>query len=156
MSARPPCVLCGAIEADHDDAACSLGYTPPAPPVLLVCGSRDWTDRATIRAWLSRFPAGTTVIHGAARGADSIAASVAQELGFALRAYPARWDIEGKAAGMLRNARMLAAEPDVSRCLAFTSALMRGARLTGTGDMVARCVEAGVVATVVPPGRGPR
>ena len=158
--ADAPCSLCTRPAHDHDDAACSFGWTPPIGPVLLCCGSRDWQDRETIRAWLARFPRGTVVIHGAARGADNLAASVAAELGFAVRAYPARWDTDGKAAGPLRNQRMLDGEPDVSRVLAFTAALMRGEggarRLTGTGDMVARCVEAGVVVTVVPPGRGPR
>ena len=125
---------------------------------ILVCGSRDFTDRPTIRAWLARFPAGTTVIHGAARGADTLAGEVAAELGFTVRPYPVDPALDGPwpAAGIRRNARMLAAEPSVSRCLAFTAALMRGSgasrRLTGTGDMCARCIEAGVVVTVVPPG----
>lgn len=119
--------------------------TPPL--VVLVCGSRDYpaSARATIRAWLARLPPGTTIIHGAARGADSLAGEVAAELGFAVRAYPARWDSEGKAAGPLRNQRMLDSEPGISRCFAFTSALMRGARASGTGDMVGRCLAAGVV-----------
>lgn len=151
-----PCSLCAAPEASHDDAACSFGWTPPIGPVVLCCGSRDFTDRATIRAWLARFPRGTVVIHGAARGADTLAAEEARALGFAVRAYPARWDTEGKAAGPLRNQRMLDSEPDISRCLAFTASIMREARLSGTGDMLRRCVDAGVVATVVPPGRGPR
>ena len=127
---------------------------------VLVCGSRDWPapERPTIRAWLARLPPGTVIIHGAARGADSIAGAVAAELGFAVRPYAVDHALDGQwpAAGIRRNARMLAAEPSVSRCLAFTAALMRGSgasrRLTGTGDMCARCIEAGVVVTVVPPG----
>jgi len=135
--------------------------TPPL--VVLCCGSRDWpaSERPTIRAWLARLPPGTVVIHGAARGADSLAASVAQELGFAVRPYPADPALDGPwpAAGIRRNARMLAAEPDVSRCFAFTDAIQRGTgaskRLTGTGDMIARCLAAGVVVTVVPPASPP-
>ena len=135
-----------------------------APPLtVLVCGSRDFpvSERPTIRAWLARFPPGTVVIHGAARGADSLAASVAQELGFAVRAYPVDPTLDGQwpAAGIRRNARMLAAEPSVSRCFAFTDAIQRGTgasrRLTGTGDMVGRCLAAGVVVTVVPPASQP-
>jgi hypothetical protein len=116
-------------------------------------------ERPTIRAWLARLPPGTTIIHGAARGADSIAGDVAAELGFTVRAYPADWSAHGRAAGPIRNAAMLAAEHRegalLARCLAFTPSLMRGDRLTGTGDMVRRCVEAGVVVTVVPPGGRP-
>jgi hypothetical protein len=152
MTAPQPCSLCARPEADHDDAACPFGWTPAVGPVVLCCGSRDWQDRATVLAWLQRFPPGTVVIHGAARGADTIAGEVAAELGFAVRAYPARWDSEGKAAGPLRNQRMLDSEPDILRVLAFTASIMRDGRLSGTGDMLRRCVEAGVVATVVPPG----
>lgn len=132
--------------------------TPPL--VVLVCGSRDYpaSARPTIRAWLARLPPGTTIIHGAARGADSLAAEVAAELGFAVRPYAVDTALDGPwpAAGIRRNARMLAAEPNVSRCFAFTDAIQRGTgasrRLTGTGDMIARCVAAGVVVTVVPAG----
>lgn len=129
-----------------------------APPLtVLVCGSRDWpaSERPTIRAWLARLPPGTVIIHGAARGADTIAGAVAAELGFTVRAYAARWDSEGRAAGPLRNARMLAEEPAISRCFAFTSALTRDGRPTGTGDMVGRCLAAGVVVAVVPPASPP-
>ena len=143
---------------------------------LLVCGARDWTDRETIRAWLSRFPKGSTVIHGdcgevengvAYQGADKIAGEEALALGFTVRAYPARWREEGNAAGPLRNQRMLDEEGHTyalsnaqkfDRCLAFTWALKRKDRtdrMTGTGDMVTRCVEAGIVVTIVPPGSRP-
>lgn len=160
-----PCSLCSQPEQAHDDAACPMGHTPALPPLpfkLIVCGSRDWPERerATIRAWLARFPPRTVVIHGdCPTGADKIAGEVARELGFTVRAYPADWSTHGRAAGPIRNAAMLAAEHRegaiVDRCLAFTAALQRGDRLTGTGDMVARAVAAGVVVTVVPPGCRP-
>jgi hypothetical protein len=126
-------------------------------------GLRVWHAQTvhTIRAWLARLPPGTTIIHGAARGADSLAGSVAEELGFTVRAYAVDHALDGQwpAAGPRRNARMLAAEPDVSRCFAFTDAIQRGTgasrRLTGTGDMVGRCLAAGVVVAVVPPASPP-
>lgn len=144
---------------------------------ILVCGSRDWTDRETIRAWLSRFPKGSTVIEGdngevdkegrAFRGADKIAGEEAAALGFIVRAYPANWRDQGRAAGPIRNQRMIDEEhvrlpllgtrhpglQPIDRCLAFTWALKREDRtdkLTGTGDMVSRCVEAGIVVTIGP------
>lgn len=135
----------------------------PAPLTVLVCGSRDFpaSARPTIRAWLARLPPGTVIIHGAARGADTIAGAVAAELGFTVRVYAVDPTLDGQwpAAGPRRNARMLAAEPNVSRCFAFTDAIQRGTgaakRLTGTGDMIARCLAAGVVVTVVPPASQP-
>lgn len=134
---------------------------------ILVCGSRDWTDRETIRAWLARFPKDTTVIHGAARGADTTAGEEARALGFTVREYPADWAAHDRAAGPIRNQRMLdeehsgvtrAGHAPIDRCLAFTRALRReerDGRTTGTGDMVIRCVAAGIVATIIPPGKMP-
>jgi hypothetical protein len=120
---------------------------------ILVCGTRDWTDRATIRAWLARCPKGTVVVHGAARGADEIAGEEAATLGFEVRPYPAAWKTLGNAAGPERNQRMLdIEEPDA--VLAFTWALTRtdiADRPTGTGDMVLRALAAGVRVTIVPP-----
>ena len=37
------CSLCARPEADHDDAACSFGWTPPLPPL------RVWTARVSYR-----------------------------------------------------------------------------------------------------------
>lgn len=119
---------------------------------VLCCGSRDWEDRATIRAWLTRCPKGTIVVHGAAKGADTIAGEEARALGFEVRPYPAAWKTLGDAAGPERNQRMLdIEEPDA--VLAFTWALRREdrpERNTGTGDMVLRAVAAGVRVTIVP------
>jgi len=117
---------------------------------ILVCGSRHWTDRATIRAWLSKFPNDTTVVHGACRGADTIAGDVARVLGFAVRKYPAEWKRHGAAAGPIRNQRMIDEEHPV-RAFAFTDALMRDRRPTGTLDCVSRLLAAGVPVTIVPP-----
>ena len=137
------------------------------PIKVLVCGAREWTDRETIRAWLSRLPPGTTVIHGAARGADSIAGEVAAELGFTVRSYPANWQEEGKAAGPLRNQRMLDAEhvtlpilgsphpgmQPIARCFAFSWIRDEEKEITrGTADMVVRCLSAGIPTTIIPPG----
>jgi hypothetical protein len=119
---------------------------------ILVCGSRDWGDGAAIRRELEAFPQGTIIVHGSARGADFLAGFVANKLGFEVRAYPAMWDQEGKAAGPKRNARMLREEhPDVSGvgfdlCLAFTRDL-RASR--GTGDMVRKARSAGIRVRVI-------
>lgn len=76
---------------------------------LVVTGSRDWTDRAVVEAALRRLPVGR-LAHGGARGLDTIAAEVATELGWEVVEYPADWAAHGKAAGSMRNIRMVDAE----------------------------------------------
>lgn len=117
--------------------------------IVIVCGSRDWTDRALIREWLAKLPRGSVVVHGAARGADTIAGEEAAALGFEVRAYPADWS-NGRGAGPARNQRMLDAEAPEA-VLAFTRTGAGVPLTTGTADMVARALLAGVRVTIVPP-----
>lgn len=87
---------------------------------ILITGSRTWTDHARIRAalaaWRSRYP-DAVLVHGAARGADSIAAAIWTSWGLPVEAHPADWHRHGRAAGLLRNRRMVALGAQV--CLAF-------------------------------------
>src|SRR5258706_7204811 len=71
--------------------------------VVIVTGSREWTDRAVIRAHLADFPPGTLVLHGGALGADAIADSEARGLGLDVRVEPYFSDL-GRAGGPARNA----------------------------------------------------
>ena len=80
---------------------------------VLVCGSRDWTDREAIEERLKALPVGTTIISGAARGADSIAASIGRRLGLEVREFPPEWDRFGRSAGYRRNLAMLDEDPDL-------------------------------------------
>lgn len=99
---------------------------------VLVCGDRHWNDYKIIRRELLNFPKGTVVIHGNAKGADSIAGAITLELGLKEEKYDAEWDIYGKAAGPIRNRRMLhEGEPDV--VLAFHKDIESS---KGTKDMV--------------------
>jgi hypothetical protein len=111
---------------------------------LLVCGSRDWTLEAPIRARiLALMP--TVVIEGEARGADSLARKVAQELGILVEPYPADWARHGRTAGPIRSQEMLVkGKPDL--VLAFSSHLETS---RGTLDMVNRAKRAGVPVEVV-------
>lgn len=100
---------------------------------ILVTGSRNWTDRDTVRRALIQagqaagvHPQGVTVVHGAARGADIIAGGLAGEFGCTVEVHPADWDRYGKAAGHRRNAEMVALGADV--CLAFPLGESRGTR----------------------------
>jgi hypothetical protein len=100
---------------------------------VLVCGSRSWEGDASIRKALEGFPPTSTVICGGCRGADTIAATVAEELGMTVVTVSADWCAYGKAAGPIRNQRMLDMDPDV--VLAFHPDMETS---RGTADMVRR------------------
>lgn len=90
---------------------------------ILVTGSRGWTDHDTIYTALALAHLAldsdpeTVLVHGAARGADLLAARIWQEHGLPTEAHPADWDAFGRSAGFIRNARMVRLGADV--CLAF-------------------------------------
>lgn len=54
---------------------------------------------------LKRYPKGTILIHGGARGGDRIAASIGRQLGFIIHEYPYFGDL-GKRGGHARNSCM--------------------------------------------------
>ncbi len=83
-----------------------------APQVVLFCGSREWTDRARIRADLERLPEGSVVIEGGAPGADRIAREEAEALGLHVATVRARWDFFGRSAGYRRNEAMARLQPE--------------------------------------------
>jgi hypothetical protein len=83
---------------------------------ILVCGGRNYADASLLNATLDNIVANIRatasnqsirLIHGAARGADSLAAAWASSRGLAATAYPAKWDIHGRSAGFVRNKQML-------------------------------------------------
>lgn len=83
-----------------------------AAPVVLFCGSREWTDRDRIRRDLESLPERAVVIEGGARGADRIAREEAHGLGLHVATVPALWDHYGRSAGFRRNEAMARLEPD--------------------------------------------
>lgn len=115
---------------------------------LLVCGGRTFADAdglaSVLDEWHRRRPL-TVLIHGAARGADSLAGQWARSRGIAVEPYPvtssewSAWKAVGRprpSPGTVRNARMLAeGHPDA--VLAFPGGV-------GTADMVRRSKAAGV------------
>jgi hypothetical protein len=107
---------------------------------VIVCGGRDFSDKNHVFKALSTFhlcsdgPI-TTLIHGGARGADSLAAEWGKSEGIKTVCFPANWEKHGKSAGPIRNKEMLDANPD--RVLAF-----EGGR--GTAHMIKIAEAAGV------------
>ena len=105
---------------------------------LLVCGSRTYSDRDFMQKVIVKLDP-DVVIHGACRGADLMAKSIARELGIPDDPYPADWDRYDKAAGAIRNQRMLdEGRPDM--IIAFFD----GERTGGTMNMVKQARRAGV------------
>jgi hypothetical protein len=107
---------------------------------VLVCGGRDFSDRATLTAALDRLHAErgfTLVIAGGARGADTMAEEWAASRGVPCDVYMAEWERLGRKAGPIRNARMLTeGNPDL--VVAFpggrgTAHMVRIARRAGVG-----------------------
>ena len=101
---------------------------------VIVCGGRDYTDRKTVFAFLDKFVPGT-VIEGGATGADNLAAAWAKANGAELITVRADWATYGRAAGPLRNQRMLA-EFEPHGVIAFpggkgTENMKQQARLAG-------------------------
>lgn len=114
--------------------------------VVLVCGGRGWTDALAVHAELCRLAREgfTRVIHGGARGADEMAGQSAQLLGFAVTEFKAEWGKYGKAAGILRNERMLEEGPDL--VVAFHENLQHS---RGTGHTVRLARELGIPVRVI-------
>ena len=107
---------------------------------VLVCGGRDFSDAITLGSWLGGIHKNsgpiTLLIEGGSRGADRMARKFAEWRGIPVRTFRAEWNKHGRAAGMIRNARMLAeGKPDL--VVAFP-----GGR--GTADMIKRARAAGV------------
>jgi hypothetical protein len=106
---------------------------------VLVCGGRDYADAkglGTVLDAMHKVMPFSMLIHGAARGADSLAASWADSRGIPTLPFPADWQAHGKSAGPRRNERMLRmGKPD--KVIAFP-----GGR--GTAHMVRIAQEAGV------------
>lgn len=113
------------------------------PFKVLVCGSRDYTDVDKIYhvldAELARVGPALLIISGGARGADTIARTWAVDRKVDHLTLYAKWSIEGKAAGPIRNRRMLKRKP--KKVIAFHPNLKES---KGTNDMVTVARNAGV------------
>lgn len=96
---------------------------------ILITGSRDWPNYEAIKNILTKLGKGdhTLVSGNCPWGADLMAETAAEELGWTVELHPADWSI-GKQAGYKRNAEMVALGADV--CLAFIKDGSKGATMT--------------------------
>jgi hypothetical protein len=75
--------------------------------IILVTGSRFWTDYGAVRGVLSREPKGTIVLQGGCEtGADKMAYNAAMSLGMTPLTMHANWEAFGLSAGPRRNRTM--------------------------------------------------
>lgn len=112
--------------------------------VVLVCGSRNWSNFEAILSHLAALSP-SKVIHGGCTGADELSDKAARQLGFEVQVFKADWKRFGRAAGPLRNKRMLdEGKPDL--VLAFHSDLENS---RGTLDMVRRAKSSGIKVEII-------
>jgi aspartokinase-like uncharacterized kinase len=107
---------------------------PKRPLWVLVCGGRRHAEVTPLREALDTLRRAVfdemIVVQGGARGADLLAEAWAMRNEIAYAVCPARWKLEGRAAGPKRNQRMLDwFEPDL--VIACPGGV-------GTADMVRR------------------
>jgi len=106
---------------------------------VLVCGGRDFRNVALLCYHLDgiNWKLGiSAVIHGSARGADSLADNWAKSRDIPRLRFPADWAANGRAGGPIRNRQMLVqGKPDL--VVAFPGG-------DGTADMIRQAVFAGV------------
>ncbi len=101
-----------------------------------VTGGRDFAGYALVVHALRQIPETWTLVHGAATGADMLAAEFWGDVhDRPTEAHPADWAEHGKAAGPLRNQEMV--DSGIGLLIAFPDG-------RGTADMVRRSVAAGV------------
>jgi hypothetical protein len=78
---------------------------------VLVCGGRDYQNKERVFQVLDlihkKLKEKMIIIHGGARGADTLAGEYARERQLEELVFPADWKTHGKSAGAIRNTQML-------------------------------------------------
>lgn len=114
---------------------------------VLVCGDRKWKCYYVIEAYLKHLifvDRYRELIHGCAKGADTLAGWAGHELGMEVIEVPAEWDKHGKAAGPIRNRKMLDMKPDL--VVAFHNDLEKS---KGTKDCVTEARRRGIPVVLI-------
>ena len=109
---------------------------------IIVAGNREYSDYEKLKSTLDNCIAyilrnsdyvasDIEIVEGECRGADLLAKRYAEERGYKVTGFPAKWESEGNAAGPLRNQRMAlyASEEGHAGCLiAFWNGKSRGTK----------------------------
>lgn len=122
------------------------------PYRILVTGSRRWDDAfvvdrelgALLRRIVREDWTEIVLVHGAAKGLDTIAAGMAAHYKLRPEPHPADWTTHSNGAGPMRNQHMVDLGADI--CLAFPLP-----RSVGTWDCIRRANAAGIRTIIIPP-----
>lgn len=117
---------------------------------VLVCGGRDYPSRANVFRYLDdlqRRLGGliSHVITGGATGADAHAEAWGEQHNVQVVICPANWNVNGRAAGPMRNSRMLQllAKAQDDKGLTTSDIVVAFAGDKGTRDMTTKARAAG-------------
>jgi hypothetical protein len=120
---------------------------------FLVTGDRDWVNREVIYKRLAYLPNTWYLVHGGARGADSIAHEFWSSSAWAgldhVLVYEANWTRWGKKAGPIRNKQMLNENPEIELVIAFNNDISAS---KGTKDMVMQSIRKGIPVEIITEG----
>lgn len=117
--------------------------------IVIVCGGRDYADSTSVIAALDALHAKRgidTLLEGGADGADKLARVWAVSVGVDLITVHANWKKHGKAAGPLRNSRMLALAMDLAASKSMDAGVVAFPGGPGTANM---CSQAGIAGLTV-------
>ena len=116
---------------------------------MIVAGCRTFQDYALLCAHLDRItaeiPGRIELISGHAPGADTLGERYAREHKMRLRVFPARWDLYGKAAGVLRNQQMI----DYALKKSAIAVFFWDGSSRGTRDAIRRALKAGIDTRII-------
>jgi len=112
---------------------------------VIMCGGRNWDNAGKIQdAFDLLGPGKHRIIQGGASGADNMSKNLATSRGIEVITYDADWKKHGRAAGPIRNQKMLEqGNPD--EVFAFWDGKSRG-----TLDMISRAVKGGIPVRIFP------
>jgi len=109
---------------------------------VLVCGSRHFQDYDLLKKTLDEHEI-TEIIHGGARGADTLSSNYSRGRNVPVRVWPANWEVYGRRAGPIRNSQMLK-EGQPEYVIAF-----RGPESRGTQNMIDQATKAGIPVRII-------
>lgn len=84
--------------------------------IIAIVGGRDFTNKDALFAHLDHLDEPFTLVSGGAKGADSLAEDYAKSRGIYIEVIKPQWKIYGKAAGFIRNQRIISKADTVVAC----------------------------------------
>ena len=95
---------------------------------LIIAGGRDFDDYKFLKESVISFVGNEKdieVVCGLARGADLLGKTLAEEMDWKIKEFPADWDKYGKSAGFIRNSEMA---DYATHCICFWDEISKGTK----------------------------